>query len=81
MNRSRKDVTMMVAMVALLLFAVFNFVFKPQRSELSSARSDLRTRRAEHLRRPVGAASPVSTTTTLPRMRRQPRRRFLRTPP
>ena len=37
MNRSRKDVTMMVAMAALLIFAVFNFVFKPQRSELSTA--------------------------------------------
>ncbi len=41
MNRSRKDITLMFAMGALLLFAVFNFVFKPQRSELAAARSDL----------------------------------------
>lgn len=41
MNRSRKDVTMMFAMGALLLFAVFNFVFKPQRNDLSAARADL----------------------------------------
>ncbi len=58
MNRSRKDVTMMVAMAALLIFAVFNFVFKPQRSELSTARGDLRTRRAADLRRRTQAASP-----------------------
>jgi hypothetical protein len=41
MNRSRKDVTLMAVMGALLLFAVFNFVFKPQRSELSAAHGDL----------------------------------------
>ena len=41
MNRSRKDIAMMFAMGALLLFAVFNFVYKPQRSQLSGARSDL----------------------------------------
>jgi Tfp pilus assembly protein PilO len=41
MNRSRKDVTLMVAMGALLLFAVFNFLFKPQRNALSAARGDL----------------------------------------
>ena len=41
MNRSRKDIVMMFAMGALLVFAVFNFVFKPQRSDLSGARSEL----------------------------------------
>ncbi|MEY2553079.1 MAG: hypothetical protein QOC57_939 [Ilumatobacteraceae bacterium] len=41
MNRSRKDVTLMVVMGTLLLFAVFNFVFKPQRNSLSAARGDL----------------------------------------
>ena len=41
MNRSRKDITLMFTMGALLLFAVFNFVFKPQRNDLASARSDL----------------------------------------
>ena len=38
MNRSRKDVAMMAVMGVLLLFAAYNFVFKPQQSELSGAR-------------------------------------------
>ena len=41
MKRSRKDVTLMSAMGALLFFAVFNFLLKPQSSEISAARSDL----------------------------------------
>jgi Tfp pilus assembly protein PilO len=41
MNRSRKDVVMMGVMAVLLLFAVFNFVFKPQQSKLSSVRDDV----------------------------------------
>ncbi|MGZ6983116.1 MAG: hypothetical protein ACXVH5_13195, partial [Ilumatobacteraceae bacterium] len=41
MKRSRKDVTMIAAIAAMLLFAVFNFVFKPQGNELSTSRSDL----------------------------------------
>ena len=40
MNRSRKDVAMMAVMGVLLLFAAYNFVFKPQQSELSGARDD-----------------------------------------
>ena len=40
MNRSRKDVVMMAVMGVLLLFAVFNFVFKPQQSKLSGLRDD-----------------------------------------
>ena len=38
MNRSRKDIAMMAVMGVLLLFAAYNFVFKPQQSELSGAR-------------------------------------------
>ena len=41
MNRSRKDIVLMFAMGAMLVFAVFNFVFKPQRSDLSGARSEV----------------------------------------
>ena len=66
MNRSRKDVMMMVAVLALLLFAVFNFVFKPQRSELSSARSNLRTVEQNISDAELTLQAPVSTTTTLP---------------
>ncbi len=40
MNRSRKDVVMMAVMGVLLLFAVFNFVFKPQQSKLSALQDD-----------------------------------------
>ena len=40
MNRSRKDIAMMAFMGVLLLFAAYNFVFKPQQSELSGARDD-----------------------------------------
>lgn len=40
MNRSRKDIVMLFAIGAMLLFAVFNFVFKPQSAQLSDARSD-----------------------------------------
>jgi Tfp pilus assembly protein PilO len=38
MNRSRKDIAMMAVMGVLLLFAAYNFVFKPQQSTLSGAR-------------------------------------------
>ena len=41
MNRSRKDVAMMAVMGVLLLFAAYNFAFKPQQSELSRVRDDL----------------------------------------
>lgn len=40
MNRSRKDVVMMAVMGVLLLFVVYNFVFKPQQSKLSALRDD-----------------------------------------
>ena len=40
MNRSRKDIAMMAVMGGLLLFATYNFVFKPRQSELSTARDD-----------------------------------------
>ena len=40
MNRSRKDVAMMAVMGVLLLFAAYNFVVKPQQSELSAVRDD-----------------------------------------
>jgi Tfp pilus assembly protein PilO len=66
MNRSRKDVTMMVAMAALLIFAVFNFVFKPQRSELSTARSNLQTVEQKISDAALTLQVPVSTTTTAP---------------
>jgi Tfp pilus assembly protein PilO len=39
MNRSRKDVTLMYVIGALLLFAAYNFLIKPQGAELSDARS------------------------------------------
>jgi hypothetical protein len=41
MMRSRKDITMIGVMCSLVFLAVFNFVLKPQRSELSAARSDI----------------------------------------
>jgi len=40
MKHSRKDVTMMSLMGALVLFAAYYFVLKPQGSELSAARGD-----------------------------------------
>ena len=66
MNRSRKDVTMMVAMAALLVFAVFNFVFKPQRSELSTARGNLPPVEQKISDAALQLQAPVSTTTTSP---------------
>jgi type II secretory pathway pseudopilin PulG len=39
MNRSRKDVSMMIVIGVLLVFAMYNFLFRPQGTELSSARS------------------------------------------
>ena len=41
MNRSSKDMTLMVVIGALLLFAVYNFVFRPQRADLASVGDDL----------------------------------------
>jgi Tfp pilus assembly protein PilO len=66
MNRSRKDLTMMVAMAALLVFAVFNFVFKPQRSELSTARGNLQTVEQKISDAALKLQTPVPTTTTSP---------------
>ncbi len=66
MNRSRKDVAMIVAMAVLLAFAVFNFVFNPQRSELSTARSDLQTVEQNISAAELQLQAPVSTTTTSP---------------
>lgn len=43
MNRSPKDVKMMVLMGVLVLFAAYYFVLKPQGSELSAARDDRQT--------------------------------------
>jgi Tfp pilus assembly protein PilO len=39
MNHSRKDVTLMFVIGALMLFAAYNFLIKPQGTELSDARS------------------------------------------
>jgi Tfp pilus assembly protein PilO len=41
MNRSRREVALMSAVVGLLAFAVYNFAFKPQGKELATARSEL----------------------------------------
>jgi Tfp pilus assembly protein PilO len=41
MNRSRKDVTMMIVIGVLLVFATYNFVFRPQSNDLSAARAEL----------------------------------------
>lgn len=67
MNRSRKDVTMIAAMAALLVFAVFNFVFKPQRSELSTARSNLQTVEENIADAELQLRAPTPTTTTSPK--------------
>jgi Tfp pilus assembly protein PilO len=66
MNRSRKDITMMVVMTALFVFAIFNFVFKPQRSELSTARSDLQTVEQKISDAALKLQVPLPTTTTSP---------------
>lgn len=66
MNRSRKDVTMIVAMVALLTFAVFNFVFKPQRSELSNTRGQLGIVEQSISDAELTLQAVVATTTTSP---------------
>jgi Tfp pilus assembly protein PilO len=39
MNHSRKDITLMCVIGALMLFAAYNFLIKPQGAELSDARS------------------------------------------
>ena len=41
MNRSRKDISMMAMVAVLLIFATYNFLFRPQRSDLSDTRSQL----------------------------------------
>lgn len=41
MNHARKDVVLMYVMGALLAFAAYNFLFRPQRADLSSARDSL----------------------------------------
>jgi Tfp pilus assembly protein PilO len=64
MNRSRKDVTMIAAIVAMLVFAVFNFVFKPQRSDLSTAKSDLQTVQQNISDAELRLQAPAVTTTT-----------------
>jgi Tfp pilus assembly protein PilO len=65
MNRSRKDVVMMAVMGVLLLFVVFNFVFKPQQSKLSGLQDD-RAQVEQNivdaeltLQAPIDAANPV----------------------
>ena len=66
MNRSRKDVAMMVAIGALLVFAMYNFVFRPQTSELSTARGELRSVEQSvsdaqlALQTPVDASVPIA---------------------
>ena len=63
MNRSSKDVTMMVAMAGLMLFAAFNFLFKPQRSELSSASGELRSVEQSVSDAELQLLTPATTTT------------------
>ncbi|MEO8265856.1 MAG: hypothetical protein ABI706_10145 [Ilumatobacteraceae bacterium] len=63
MNRSRKDMTMMAAMAGLMLFAAFNFLYKPQRSELSSASSELRSVEQSVSDAELLMQTPVTTTT------------------
>ena len=65
MNRSRKDVTMMAAMAGLLLFATFNFLFKPQRSELSSASSERRIVEQSVSDAELQLRTPATTTTVV----------------
>ena len=64
MNRSRKDVTMLAAIAAMLLFAVFNFVFKPQRTEVSNAKSNLQGVEQNISDAELKLQAPAITTTT-----------------
>ncbi|MGZ4740369.1 MAG: GspMb/PilO family protein [Ilumatobacteraceae bacterium] len=63
MKRSRKDVTMIAAIAAMLLFAVFNFVFKPQRTELSGAKSNLQGVEQNISDAELKLQAPTTTTT------------------
>ncbi len=65
MKRSRKDLTMIAAIVAMLLFAAFNFVFKPQRSELSTAKSNLLGVEQNISKAELKLQVPAVTTTTV----------------
>ena len=54
MIRTRKDATMVIAMGVLLLFAVYNFVIRPQGSDLSAVR-DERITTEQRVRSRVGS--------------------------
>lgn len=62
MSRSRKDVTMLAAIGGLLAFAVFNFAFKPQHKQLSTARSDRQSVENEITVVQAELQAPVDTT-------------------
>ena len=76
MNRSRKDVAMMVAMGALLVFAVFNFVFRPQTQRAVGRPQRASQRRADASPTPTGAASAGRRIGRRLRSRGVRRRRF-----
>ncbi len=66
MNRSRKDLAMMALMGVLLLFAVYNFVFKPQQSELSGARDDRATAEQSVSDAQLALLTPIDTSNAVP---------------
>ena len=67
MNRSRKDVAMMAVMGVLLLFAAYNFVFKPQQSELSGARDDRAVAEQSVSDAQLSLQAPVDSSNAVPR--------------
>ncbi len=66
MNHSRKDVVMMAVMGVLLLFAVFNFVFKPQQSKLSGLRDDRAQVEQNIVDAELTLQAPIDTTNAVP---------------
>jgi Tfp pilus assembly protein PilO len=66
MNRSRKDVAMMIVMGVLLLFAAYNFVFKPQQSNLSGARDDRASAEQSVADAQLDLQAPATTLVTVP---------------
>lgn len=66
MNRSRKDITLMFVIGALLLFAVYNFLIKPQRADLASVRDDVRRVEQDISDANLALRGPVERTPTPP---------------
>jgi Tfp pilus assembly protein PilO len=66
MNRSRKDVAMMAVMGVLLLFAAYNFVFKPQQSNLAAVRDDRASIEQSVAGAQLDLQTPIASPTTAP---------------